>query len=786
MTELQVAQMRIDSISLTAFRGATGETKINFDPTKRITLIYGENGTGKSSIVDAIEMVCKENSGSLEGRSLDGTKKHTHLKSLGKRSSDVSVAMGSNEVSWRATVGANGPATSGPASRPDVYVLRRFRLMKLTEATAGDKYEQLASFVNVQGVDLAEESLVKALKSAQDSLNAAVGEQTNALRTLSTIWTDLGSPGAPAKDCRQWALEQTTINVAELRTKQAAIRAAHSQMQLTDTEAKNHGILAKQVSDVVANKEALQADPTTAASIGVQEQLDLMNVLRGAARYIAQHSDLDKCPVCETPQDMSRLSVSIQERIDSFRTGSDHVTKLEALLAEEQRLNTLLASTSLRLVHVSQKLLASWTTARAAAESLTDLTEFAEISTFTEGTPTRVELCLALNEATQAVSNTVAEIDTDITNQVDRYTVVQRNINAVLEAEAKSIDYQRKATGLQAILDVMRPTRLNFAQSILDNVHADCDVIYKTIHPDEELGTDGLMLDPNKRASIKQTAHFGAHKDVIPAAYFSESHSDTLGLALFVAIAKRQSNGAGILVLDDVFTSVDGPHLERIINMITDQAEHFTQVIVTTHFRRMYDRFRQNKAEMSDLKELDRWKLNTGINVHESHVEIGILRQFLDLRPLDRNSIASKAGYILDSALDHLVQNYQCTVPKVPGGENTLKELYDGFTKVAKNMNVQQGKGKNATWEPVGPATIIAPFYEKLKDGNLVRHEVGAHHKEIGSDYSEGEVTSFGEDVYALLAALICTECKCLPTQKKDAHWQCGCGACRSTPVNRQ
>jgi hypothetical protein len=52
---------RIERLKVCAFRGATTELVIEFDPEKPVTMIFGENGTGKSTIVDAIGFVCTQN-----------------------------------------------------------------------------------------------------------------------------------------------------------------------------------------------------------------------------------------------------------------------------------------------------------------------------------------------------------------------------------------------------------------------------------------------------------------------------------------------------------------------------------------------------------------------------------------------------------------------------------------------------------------------------------------------------------------------------------------------------
>ncbi len=60
---------KISKLVLTKFRGATTETVLGFDDEKPIVLIFGENGRGKSTIIDAIDFVCNKSAGSIKARS---------------------------------------------------------------------------------------------------------------------------------------------------------------------------------------------------------------------------------------------------------------------------------------------------------------------------------------------------------------------------------------------------------------------------------------------------------------------------------------------------------------------------------------------------------------------------------------------------------------------------------------------------------------------------------------------------------------------------------------------
>ena len=67
--------VKVSKISMQGFRGATAPVEIPLDTEKPVIMVFGENGTGKSTIADAFDFVCNCGLGSLEDRSVSGQKK---------------------------------------------------------------------------------------------------------------------------------------------------------------------------------------------------------------------------------------------------------------------------------------------------------------------------------------------------------------------------------------------------------------------------------------------------------------------------------------------------------------------------------------------------------------------------------------------------------------------------------------------------------------------------------------------------------------------------------------
>ena len=139
------AHLKLEHLRLKAFRGATQEVLIPFDSTKRATLIFGENGTGKSTIVDSLTYLCDGSFGSLADRA--DAKKYEYLTSISAQPNDVLVEL---KIDGKLIVAkqpkANPPHLNTPG-KPAISVLRRATLSDFVEAIPSKRFEKLKPFL---------------------------------------------------------------------------------------------------------------------------------------------------------------------------------------------------------------------------------------------------------------------------------------------------------------------------------------------------------------------------------------------------------------------------------------------------------------------------------------------------------------------------------------------------------------------------------------------------------------------------------------------------------------
>src|SRR5690606_11253625 len=121
----------------------------------------------------------------------------------------------------------------------------------------------------------------------------------------------------------------------------------------------------------------------------------------------------------------------------------------------------------------------------------------------------------------------------------------------------------------------------DFVQDELTAISSEVDRLYQKIHPKEAVGGISLTLKKSTKNSLELSADFYTKKAVTPQSVYSESHLDTLGICVFIALAKRYGAENSILILDDVVMSVDENHLDRFIELLHDDCAGFAHILIT-------------------------------------------------------------------------------------------------------------------------------------------------------------------------------------------------------------
>jgi hypothetical protein len=309
---------------------------------------------------------------------------------------------------------------------------------------------------------------------------------------------------------------------------------------------------------------------------------------------------------------------------------------------------------------------------------------------------------------------------------------------------------------------------------VLAKIAGEVGRIYEEVHPGEGLNKISLELDPSKRASLSIGASFCGQAGAQPQAYFSDSHLDTLGLCVFLALAAMEGAESTILVLDDVLASVDEPHVERLIEILYAEALKFRHCVITTHYRPWKQKLRWGWLQNGQCQfvELNRWSSQTGMTLIANLPEVERLRVLLGDVPPDPQSVCAKAGVILEAALDFLTQLYECSVPRRPNHQYTLGDLLPSINKkLRESLRVEVKTGVEANGTGIYESRSLTPILDELTRIAQARNIFGCHFNMLSFEFLDSDAVGFGQQVLLLMDTLTDADAGWPRSAKSGSYW---------------
>jgi hypothetical protein len=153
----------------------------------------------------------------------------------------------------------------------------------------------------------------------------------------------------------------------------------------------------------------------------------------------------------------------------------------------------------------------------------------------------------------------------------------------------------------------------------------------------------------------------------------SESHLNSLAIALFLAMAEEFNEQLGFLVLDDVINSFDVEHRGRLAELL---AEGFSswQLIVLTHDQQFFEHLCRRAPTWRKL-ELTSWSYASGPRTIK-YATSGILAAARDrLANGDVHAAAAKARRGLEELLQEICEALWAPLPFRRGQANDKREI---------------------------------------------------------------------------------------------------------------
>lgn len=756
---------RIDELIIENFRGSSSSFTLKLSADKNLTVIFGENGSGKTTIVDALDAVANEKVGSIKDRSSTNAGKHS--PTIGKAQKDIAISLTSSGITSSATM-KGGRLTSLPPPTTKIRILRKTNLQRFMDAKPADRYLELKYLIAVDNIEKSEQTLSDALNQASAQVDTFARDRASAELIIRGVWEEVGDPSL---DPIAWVRAETAIDASEMEHQSLAIANSIRAIETLLRTRERHDAVSRDHRIALEAFQSIERDIANTEGMNANQAIEIANVLREVQTLLGASASTTTCPVCGNAVDGTELRDSVSTRLRQLSRYLELADNRDAAERQFASARNAHAQCEVEFVREAREI-----TRISVGEPSTY--EPFDLRGLVEGKPsddedrdTLVHFAVQISAMADSCVGMLAELKQSTDKALGSLTPLEQTLKSFDDATDQAAEAHIRKERLDRVLAIVREQRHAFSRLLLEDVRDECNRLYGAIHPNEGLAIARLELDPKQRASLYQSVTFEGHDDVPPQAYLSEAHMDTLGFCFWLAVAKRDAQETPlVIVIDDVFSSADAQHLGRIIDLIADQCAHFTQVILTTHHRTVMETFRNSygPGKLAELLTLESgWNVERGIVMSNSPLAVDELRTELKAIPFDRQAAASKAGILLEAALDKLALQYRCRVPRKAENTYDLNELLDGTTTLMKKLETKRA---DVTSKPL-PREIV----QKIRQLKVVRNSVGAHFNPSGYDIADSDIREFASRAIDIVEAVTCPTCGRIPHRADDSRYRCSC-----------
>ncbi len=629
--------MKIKKIKLKNFRGAR-EVSLDLD-IGQSALLYGDNASGKSSFLDALEWFISGKVAHLAGEEINLKDALKNVTTGPSDESSVEVHFSTGLSGKRILNGRNKgflePNNSNKLNNTlnilyqEQLWMRSRNLVDFILTTKKDKLIGISSIVGYEPITTLRETFVKSINSIKKQIEHKDFEKKKDSKQ-GIIKEICGKKIENKKEfysaINELVQEHTSTQVIDEKTLQTAIDEIKKKLDPKHTEYIEHlDQILKQIQELQNNNAIQDLNKFIAEIVELQEKQETVkNISRiklyeEAKKILSSSNSHDKCPLCEQHMDKEKLIKHIGDNLEELKSIKNKTFELN----EDKR-------------NIVNKLNQNITTSKLINPNTEKYKELDK------------SLTIKIKEVIKILSDQVKEIDKDILkievskldlnkktqeqqDQDDTSSIIesihdyinglitQQNRNLPPDAE-KQIDLIRnidKANTAFKECSKLEQEQYLIEQDLNALTRLKTEIVSRQKHAMEQLLSKiskdvndfyQFMIDSDKVKDIKYETVSNKDKDFVgiklsvefydksasPKQFLSESYMNCLGLGIFLSSAKLFNKTSKFIVLDDIISSFDSTYRKRFADWITSEesskfgfSKH--QFIVLTHERMWYE-----------------------------------------------------------------------------------------------------------------------------------------------------------------------------------------------------
>ena len=661
-------------------------------PLSKNLMVYGENASGKSSFVDAIEYILAKERIEHQAHEYSGHKqllgiRNTHTPDTA--SSRIRLDFEDNST-LAVDISPDGEVTY--TENPDGLlttvrdwdlmrtVLRQDKVADFIHATKREKYSQVLPLLGLETFETAAENLRKLRTEIEDQAKISTIElmldelvetartklgtlePEEALRVLQKIAArnsiDLQKPTS---------LEDASVNLkTKLAANIGALEPAHQRH-----------VLLKQILDEDLEGKRRKVKETRAEAFkALDNQIEVLVHAGRITEEIAEPSKETVCPACGK----SICAQELREHIDAELTRLHDIREMrdKARTAVQEFLEAVKRT----LLFLKSECLKDWLseTSNVDARKAFDLLGDAHLPDDIDEWTLDEQVDCALDDILLSVKKAVSTAPPHAQNLFDDLSVVEVAMS-LKDIDAKSrflVSVKQLCKTLEGGEENIRHYIRSHVEQIVSSCSSEIQRLWAILHPNEPI--QDIHLASNEDKAVDIALKFFGKTQSSPRLTLSEGHRNSLSLCIFLALAHLTRPNDNPIALDDIVSSLDRGHRGRIVDLLEEEFKD-RQILLFTHDREWY-------AELRSRLSSSRWTSCTlkpyispeiGIQLARSDDTFDDARSIVDVRP---ESAGNTVRSIMDYECALAAESLQISVRFRRGDENDRRSCIEFLDKI--------------------------------------------------------------------------------------------------------
>jgi hypothetical protein len=316
-------------------------------------------------------------------------------------------------------------------------------------------------------------------------------------------------------------------------------------------------------------------------------------------------------------------------------------------------------------------------------------------------------------------------------------------IKDISKVNAELGEYQKYSDVASKIYATFSETKKSKIPGVYNQIRSDIQAFYLMLHPGEPCTNITLKVALGRRASTTLEMDAFGRTGEDPRAFASEGHLDSLGLCIFLAFVRKFNEGCPLMVLDDVVTTIDAKHRERVCRLLLDEFED-KQLIITTHDELWFGQLCSHLEGICKKMSISGWYVDTGPVFKEYKPRWEAIQE--KLAKGDKSAGADGRIY-LEWLLKRICENTNASVPVNYWEEGTVATILPhAKNRIETLLKDDQFKEK-----------VISAFTELERTKVLIN--ILSHDNPLAGVASIVEVGHFCNCVNELYKTFLCPSC---------------------------